>query len=52
MIGDQTINLAHQIIKAKATVNELTLQKPNGLATQYARRKLADLRRQARILFR
>ncbi|WIC89543.1 hypothetical protein SEA_LIMABEAN_54 [Microbacterium phage LimaBean] len=52
MIGDQTINLAHQIIRAKATVNELTLQKPSGLAAQMARTKLADLRRQARTLFR
>ncbi|QJD53464.1 hypothetical protein QDW38_gp55 [Microbacterium phage Lynlen] len=52
MIGDQTINLAYRIIRAKATVNELTLQKPSGLAAQMARTKLADLRRQARTLFR
>lgn len=52
MTGDRTINLAYQIIRAKATVNELTLHNPSSLATQIARTKLADLRRQARILFR
>ncbi|QDH93470.1 hypothetical protein PBI_ARROYO_54 [Microbacterium phage Arroyo] len=52
MNGDRTIDLANQIITTKASVNELTLRKPHGLAAQMARTKLADLRRQARTLFR